>query len=285
MLLVWSVAVSLGVGCMAGCGSGNAPKAKVAVEPTIITLPTTTTPPKVIPAVVKSESVPDGEAEKLARVKLKIITYGRSAKGRILAAHIMGDGPNTTMIFGAFHGDEPSTPGVVQKLIAYLQRHPEMLEGRRVILSPIVNPDGLDRGSRVNARGVDLNRNFPYGWEPTSKGPNYFPGKSAASEPETKAVISLMQRYSPQKVISIHQPYHCMNYTGEAGLELAQVMKKYNRYRITDDIGYPTPGSFGDYCGKSLGIAIVTLELPTQSAEAAWETNRDALLAAIKHIN
>jgi protein MpaA len=215
-------------------------------------------------------------------IATQTITYGRSVKGRPLTAYIMGNGPDTTMIFGAFHGNEPATPGVVRKLHDYLKRHPEMLEGRRVVLSPVVNPDGLSRGTRVNARGVDLNRNFSYGWKSTSKGANYFPGKKPESEPETRAVIALMQQYSPQKVVSIHQPYHTMNYTGEAGRQLALAMRKHNNYPITPDIGYPTPGSYGDYCGKKLGIGIVTLELPTQSSSAAWEANRDALLAAIK---
>jgi hypothetical protein len=60
-------------------------------------------------------------------------------------------------------------------------------------------------------------------------------------------------------------------------------MQRHNGYRITEDIGYPTPGSFGDYCGKELRIAIVTLEMPPQSVSAGWEANRNALLAAIKH--
>lgn len=213
----------------------------------------------------------------------EVVTYGKSVQGRPLTAYILGHGPAVTLIFGAFHGNEPITDDMVLKLRAFLKANPRHLEGRRVVLAPVVNPDGLRRNQRANANGVDLNRNFPGTWRKEATKKRYNPGPSAASEPETRAVISLMDRYHPTKVVSIHQPFHTMNYTGQAGLELAQAMRKHNRYPITGDIGYPTPGSFGDYCGKIRDIAIVTHELPSQSASAAWQANREAWLAAIKH--
>ena len=43
----------------------------------------------------------------------------------------------------------------------HLVGHPALLAGRRVVLLPVINPDGMANGSRFNARGIDLNRNFP----------------------------------------------------------------------------------------------------------------------------
>ena len=209
--------------------------------------------------------------------------YGKSEQGRALTAYVLGDGSDVTMIFGAFHGNEPITDDIVLKLRDYLKYNPKYLQGRRVVLAPVVNPDGLRRGNRSNANGVDINRNFPGTWRKQATKARFTPGPRAASESETKAVIGLMNKYQPTKVVSIHQPFHTMNYTGEAGRQLALAMKKHNRYPITGDIGYPTPGAFGDYCGITRGIAIVTHELPVQSASAAWRDNREALLAAIAH--
>jgi len=94
-------------------------------------------------------------------------------------------------------------------------------------------------------------------------------------------VIGLIKKYGPTKIISIHQPLHLLNWTGIRGKELARVMQQADGYRISDSVGYPTPGSFGDYCGER-SIAFVTMELPNQSATSAWAKNRGAFLAAIK---
>jgi protein MpaA len=207
--------------------------------------------------------------------------YGHSAQNRPLTAYILGNGANTTLIFGDFHGDERNTPGVVENLRTYLKQHPAELTGRRVILVPYANPDGWNARTRVNAHKVDINRNFPYGWKPVGRADRYNPGPSAASEPETKAIMSLLQTYHPNKIVSIHCPLHLLNWDGEDGKRIAAVMHPKNNYTVKGYIGYPTPGSFGDYCSKQVKIGLVTLELADTSVDKAWQENREALLAAI----
>lgn len=255
-------------------GAATAPMS-VAPQATIAAIPiaaATPTSPQNVAVIPKTNAAPAPQT----------VIYGHSVKGTPLKATILGDGPNVTLFFGAFHGNEPITDDMVNRLRDYLQSNPQLLNGYRVILAPVVNPDGLSRGKRANARGVDLNRNFPGTWQKAATKARYNPGPSAASEPETKAVIQLIEDWKPTKIVSFHQPFHTMNYTGEPGRQLAQAMKKYNKYPITPDIGYPTPGSFGDYCGRKLKIAIVTYELPPQSADAAWKANQSAMLAAIR---
>lgn len=198
-----------------------------------------------------------------------------------MTAYVFGDGANVTMIFGAFHDNEPASPAVVESLRRYLALHPEEWAGRKIILVPVTNPDGRRRSSRVNARGVDLNRNFPGTWQFTATALRYNPGPTPASEPETQAVMHLVEKYSPDKIISIHQPFYCLNWNGEGGRILAEEMSLHNRYPTTSDIGYPTPGSFGSYIEKK-GISMVTLEMPSTDAATCWRQNRDALLAAIR---
>ena len=206
--------------------------------------------------------------------------FGHSVEHRPLTAYMFGDGPNVTMIFGAFHGNEPASPLVVESLRRYFTAHPEEWIGRTIILVPVTNPDSQRLSSRTTARGVDLNRNFPGTWQLAATAIRYNPGPAAASEPETRAVMRLVEKYSPAKIISIHQPFHCLNWNGEGGRILAEEMSRYNGYPKTSDIGYPTPGSFGSYIEKK-SISMVTLEMPSTDAKTCWQQNRKALLAAI----
>ncbi len=234
------------------------------------------------------EAPPEPEAPRILTEPLKLKAplessevFGRSVQGRPLWAHVLGQGPEVTLVFAAVHGNEWATPYLVEQLRAHLKRHPEWLQGRRAVLVPVLNPDGLNRRSRVNARGVDINRNYPGTWRRPRRGEGFRPGAYPASEPETQAMIRLTNKYRPHKIVSIHQPLHCLAYSGARSRNLARAIARENGYRITSNIGYPTPGGFGAYCNSILKTAVVTLELPWQSPQAAWNRNARALLAAI----
>ena len=211
---------------------------------------------------------------------------GRSIQNRPIRAYVLEDqaSPQTrdvTLIYAAVHGNEKSTPGVVERLRAHLKRHPATVRGKRVLLLPVLNPDGLARGTRRNARNVDINRNYPGTWRLIRERSGTKGGTSPASEPETRAMIALVSRYQPRKIVSIHQPLNCLIYSGERSKPLARAIQKANGYRIQTSAGYPTPGGFGGYCDRIIQTPVVTIELPWQSAEAAWKRNARALLAAI----
>ncbi|MDQ2730140.1 MAG: DUF2817 domain-containing protein [Armatimonadota bacterium] len=208
--------------------------------------------------------------------------FGHSVNGEPLNAFVFGTGPNVTLIMGGIHGDEPGAAGVVELLRQDLEQHPEAYTGCCVVLVPRCNPDGLLARTRTNERGVDLNRNFPFEWKERGRAVRYSTGSGPASEPETRALMHLMILYHPLKVISVHQPLDCMTWCGPGSRTLAEGMQRWNHYPIPDSIGYPTPGSFGKYCGKGMRIAEVTLELPAVSAARAWNQNRHALFAAIR---
>lgn len=207
--------------------------------------------------------------------------FGHSVNRSPLIAYIFGHGANTTMIFGAFHNNEPESADVVLALRDYLAANPEEWKGRTIVVIPVANPDGRGKQSRLNANGVDLNRNFPGTWEPMAIAARYNPGRKAGSEPETRAIMHLVEKFAPSKIVSVHQPFHCLNWNGAKGRDLAEVMGRHNGYPIKGDIGYPTPGSFGEYCERK-GIAIVTLEMPVEAFDVCWRQNQEALLAAIR---
>ncbi|MFA5507206.1 MAG: M14 family murein peptide amidase A [Vulcanimicrobiota bacterium] len=210
---------------------------------------------------------------------------GFSVQGRSIQADLLGAGSQTVLFFGVFHGEEPESAEVVQKLVEHLEKHPELFKDRRVVLVPVVNPDGLAVGQRKNARGVDLNRNFPTAnWSPEGKETDYWGGPEPASEPETRLVMELLENFKPDRIVSVHCPYRCVNYDGP-GRKLAEAMAAQNGYPVEPSIGYPTPGSFGSYAGIEKRIATITLELPPTGEEDVWNDNREALLVALRGID
>jgi protein MpaA len=209
---------------------------------------------------------------------------GTSVQERPIVAHWFGHGPETVVFFGAFHGDEPESVTLLHKFMGYLKANPHLLEGRTAVFVPVVNPDGLAAATRKNARQVDLNRNFPTSnWNSEGKNTDYWGGPAPTSEPETRIVVDLLERFAPERIISVHCPYRCVNYDGPAEA-LAEAMAKANGYKVEPSIGYPTPGSFGTYAGIEGNIPTITLELPPTGEEDVWKQNRDALVRGLRGV-
>lgn len=207
---------------------------------------------------------------------------GESVEGRDIYQKAFGKGDPTILIIGGFHGEEIRGAELALAFAEYLNAQKDLELKERVIIIPVLNPDGLIRQERLNANGVDINRNFPtQNWTTEARGPRYNPGTAPASEPETKLMMALLDQYQPQRIISIHSPLEMVNYDGP-GRDLAEKMAAHNGYPVTGDIGYPTPGSFGNYAGVEKQIPTITLELPHGSFSSMWQGNRDALLAAIR---
>jgi len=191
----------------------------------------------------------------------------------------------TTLLLGGMHGDEPKSVHLLEWLIEWLSSGGHRMNRSRLVVVPVVNPDGYEIRKRRNARGVDLNRNFPTAnWLRTKRHSRMYGGDRPASEPETRAVTRVVETYEPGKIVTVHsigRLRHCNNYDGPARA-LAHRLSRYNRYPVTPSIGYPTPGSFGSWAGRERKIPTITLELPSHhSPKRCWEDNRDALLAIV----
>lgn len=175
----------------------------------------------------------------------------------------------TILIIGVFHGEEPQGEYLINK---YLSTDLTSIKNRLLIV-PCLNPDGKSKNKRQNSNGIDLNRNFPTkNWCKTDK-KEYFGGNSPASEIETKFMIDIIENYKIDAILSIHAPFRIVNYDGPAK-EIAKKISEITNYPVQSDIGYPTPGSFGNYAGVERNIPIITLELPeNESNEQLWITN------------
>lgn len=148
----------------------------------------------------QSAAAPAARTAARSRTRVRL---GRSVRGRRIDAVRLGDraARRTVLVVGAVHGDEPAGRAVARRLeTGPLPRRTDLWVVRDL------NPDGHAARTRVNARGIDLNRNFPARWRRLPRG-RFFSGPRPASEPETRVAQRFIRRIRPDLTIWIHQPY------------------------------------------------------------------------------
>lgn len=216
-----------------------------------------------------------------ALVKSETFVAGKSFEGRPIKCVVLGEGPDVLMVIATIHGNEAAGTPLMKAFEEWAHGNPEELAGRQVVIVPVANPDGYASNERFNARGVDLNRNFPAGnWQ--EKNVNLH-GTSPLSEPESRVLMQLVCRYFPSRVVSIHQPVNCIDYDGP-GKKLAEAMAAECPLPVKKLGG--RPGSFGSFVGETLGKPIITLELPKDAvmdADSLWDQYGDAMIAALRY--
>ncbi len=209
-----------------------------------------------------------------------------SVQGKPLLYSILGQRQPTSLLLCGIHPDE-NTPYQCFRLFTLLKQDPELLN-HRLVIAPLVNPDRFlkKRKTRTNIRGVDLNRNLPTNdwrtlalrtWKHRYSGDKRrYPGPTANSEPENQFVIDLIQRFNPDKVISIHAPYDFLDLDYLDGFKKNAVENKvYKKAKVLalkfskeskfQFLNYRTfPGSLGRY-GNEWKIPIYTVELPSSN--------------------
>jgi protein MpaA len=140
------------------------------------------------------------------------IGIGRSARGRPITAVRVGDvaSESKALVVGCIHGNECAGTAVT----SILARSSPAVD---LWVVPNLNPDGLALDRRQNARGVDLNRNFPSEWRAGGRpGDPEYPGPRPLSEPETRAAARLIQRLKPSVTIWFHQPQGLVRAWGQS---------------------------------------------------------------------
>lgn len=169
------------------------------------------------------------------------------------------------LVLGGIHGDEYSAVSIVFGWLKILQKYHSGLFHWRVV--PVTNPDGLlqKKSQRMNAAGVDLNRNFPTDgwakeapryWAWTGRNKRRYPGESAASEPETRWIMRQIEEFQPDIIVQIHAPYGIIDFDGND-------KPPGNLGRLHLNLLGTFPGSLGNYGGNKLDIPVLTVELPS----------------------
>ncbi len=194
----------------------------------------------------------------------------RSVQGRTLwGRDVRADpAPLRVLVLGGIHGDEMSSVATVFRWIGLSQQpgtDARLKAHWRFI--PALNPDGLfaKPSRRVNANGVDLNRNFPTpNWERdarkywevrTRRDPRRWPGKRPLSEPESRFLNDQLASFRPNLIVSVHAPFGLLDFDGP----IAPPSRLGRLY--LDQVGI-YPGSLGNYGGVFKRVPVVTVELP-----------------------
>ncbi len=223
----------------------------------------------------------------------------------------------TTLFLCGVHGDElPSIYQCIHMVRDVLFDNRKDYKKTRVVIAPLVNPDSFfaDPPTRQNSNGVDINRNFPTSdfeklalssWKTKyNSDKRKFPGHKAGSEIETQFQMMLIDRFKPDKIITIHSPFGWLDIDAPTGVKRGdepdgyyfqtvfaksrdvalQMSRKSNNYPLINFRVYP--GSLGNYAAKERNIPTYTLELPTSGAHKAhtyWKLIRKALVTAIHY--
>lgn len=188
------------------------------------------------------------------------VLVGSSLKGRQIWAIRQGNplAVNVLLSVGQMHGSEPAglsvTKGVRAKTV------PEDADYQLWTVRTM-NPDGAARGNRYNARGIDLNRNFPGTWSR-----QYRTGSKAASEPETRAMMRFLRKLQPTGVLSFHQPWDttlsvCDDRSAQ-WVRLTAKLIKLKAPATPSSCGAWLPGTMNRWVTKNTPAWFVTVELP-----------------------
>jgi protein MpaA len=143
---------------------------------------------------------------------LRRVLIGHSHEGRPIKAYRLGDpaSENVVLVVGCIHGNECAGT----KVITALKKRPTP-RGVKIWMVEALNPDGAAAGTRQNARGVDLNRNFPRKWRRQgTRWSTYYSGPRRASEKETRAAMRFVEEIRPDVTIWYHQAMALVDRSG-----------------------------------------------------------------------
>jgi murein peptide amidase A len=137
------------------------------------------------------------------------VVLGRSVGGRAIVAFVGGD-PSASrhvLVVGCIHGNEPAGTAITTVLTSL-----RVPVGVELWVIPYLNPDGAVAGTRGNAHGVDLNRNFPWHWRHLIG--VHYSGPKPLSEPESQLAYRLIVRVKPVVAIWFHQQLDLVDESG-----------------------------------------------------------------------
>ena len=202
---------------------------------------------------------------RLLALLLAALPVGHSVDGRAIRPIVLGDpaAAHRMLVVGCIHGGEAAGTAITQRLVAA-----GAPQGAEIVVVDALNPDGCRRGTRGNAHGVDLNRNFPSNWARIGEpGDPQYSGTHPLSEPESRYAVALIDRLRPQITIWFHQPQGVVRAWGPS-IATARRFAALARYPYRS-IAWPYGTASNWQNHRFPGTASFVVELPPGQVSAA----------------
>lgn len=211
------------------------------------------------------------------------LIMGYSTHGPRIEGFEFGNGENCILLVAAEHGNEKGTTTLLTTLGEHLKKNPALVStNNRVLILPLVNPDGYyERDDKLNARGVNLNRNFPTSdWlKKENDDPETYAGEQPWSESESLALKRAFTRCEPATYISFHARGALVSpEKNEASTSLGKWYSQKTGYECYTDWDFP--GTATKWFAETTNRAAITVELSDYN-KSDWEINRKGIFELI----
>ena len=194
----------------------------------------------------------------------------------------------TMYVDGTHHGNEGMSAEAsflfLQDVLERSAADPSYLEGKRLVVTPSVNPDGYFIDCRNNWNSVDLNRNYPYMWgmygtsdtRGSCPASGTYRGPSEGSEIETQINMEMMRNMNLYVYFSAHTGSNDIvlpwKITGEFAVPIADWdLYEYflNESANVSGLTYRDPGGAGESIAWGYG-ARAALSLIVEVDDMQW---------------
>lgn len=253
-------------------------------------------------------------------------SLGESVEKRPIDCFRVGRGARKVLFVSAIHGNEIGTIKLAHFLLGHLARNEIKFEKTIFFVVPCLNVDGFEKAKgireyprairgRLNARKVDLNRNFPASnfrsrclVLPKEESPVIYKyrkevsvdsekasnldlaqkncGDFGGSEPETKALVDFVEKEKISVIFSFHNSGRdVMGGKDELSRELVKIYAEKSGYEILEDEDWRKLGQAGtmkDWCDEN-GFSFVEVEGSSRYS-SDWKEQKPALEAALKYL-
>lgn len=271
---------------------------------------------------------------------LSIKSIGSSYFGREIWALKLGNGPKNILITGAHHGREWLTTNLLMKMIdtyadAYTNHKPlfgidpHLLDQISIWFVPMVNPDGVTiqqkgihsfplafqslllemnenslnfKRWKANGIGIDLNRQYPAGWEEIKGDSNvnsyqFYKGTKPLQAREVQALVQFTREIHPLAAISYHTSgreifwyYYNDENVVERDKKLAMKLSEVTGYPLNTPPVHATGGGYTDWFIQTFKRPAFTIEIsylvnetnpPLSVLKEEWQRNKKVAIILV----